>query len=109
MPARQPPLPKGEREKRQRKTYPVYGVLAALTFVCSLALPAAADLYVRSLGPLDLLSARSGSAVVVDRDGRLLRPFTMANGRWRLPVSHTQVDPRYLAMLVAYEDARFNT
>src|SRR4051794_39391755 len=55
------------------------------------------------------MSARAGSTVVVDRDGRLLRPFTMANGRWRLPVSHTQVDPRYLAMLVAYEDARFNT
>jgi penicillin-binding protein 1C len=93
----------------KRKTYPFYGVLAALTFVASLALPAAADLYVRSLGPLDLMSARAGSAVVVDRDGRLLRPFTMPNGRWRLPVAHTEVDPRYLAMLVAYEDARFNS
>ncbi|MDE3177966.1 MAG: penicillin-binding protein 1C [Pseudomonadota bacterium] len=53
------------------------------------------------------MSARAGSTLVLDRDGRLLRPFTMANGRWRLPVTHTQVDPRYLAMLIAYEDARF--
>ena len=53
------------------------------------------------------MSYRNASALVVDRDGRLLRPFAMANGRWRLPVTHAQVDPRYLAMLVAYEDGRF--
>ena len=81
--------------------------VAAHAFVLFLALPFAAGVYLNSLGPLDLMSARAGSPVVVDRDGRLLRPFTMANGRWRLPVSHTEVDPRYLALLIAYEDARF--
>ncbi len=79
------------------------GVCAALALVA----PFATQSYLDSLGPLDLMSARAGSTLVVDRDGRLLRPFTMANGRWRLPVVHTQVDPRYLAMLIAYEDARF--
>jgi len=45
--------------------------------------------------------------VVLDRDGRLLRPFATADGRWRLPVTGSQVDPRFRAMLTAYEDRRF--
>ena len=44
---------------------------------------------------------------MVDRDGRLLRAFTLPDGRWRLPVTATEVDPRYLAMLIGYEDGRF--
>ncbi len=39
--------------------------------------------------------------------GGLLRPFVMADGRWRMPVSLDEVDPRYIEMLVAYEDRRF--
>ena len=71
------------------------------------ALPAAWHSYLDSLGPLDLASSRIGSTIVVDRDGRLLRAFTLPNGRWRLPVTDAEVDPRYLAMLLAYEDGRF--
>jgi penicillin-binding protein 1C len=63
--------------------------------------------YVASLGPLDLAASREGSTIVVDRDGRLLRPFTLPDGRWRLPATTHDVDPRYIAMLVAYEDGRF--
>jgi penicillin-binding protein 1C len=63
--------------------------------------------YTASLGPLDLATSREGSTIVVDRDGRLLRPFTLPDGRWRLPATTQDVDPRYLAMLVAYEDGRF--
>ena len=63
--------------------------------------------YSASLGPLDLAASRDGSTIVVDRDGRLLRAFTMPDGRWRLPVTTHEVDPRYLAMLIAYEDGRF--
>jgi penicillin-binding protein 1C len=81
--------------------------LAGLAILALLSLPFAFERYLMSLGRLDLMSARAGSSVVVDRDGRLLRAFTMPDGRWRLPVTHTQVDPRYLAMLIAYEDARF--
>jgi penicillin-binding protein 1C len=47
------------------------------------------------------------STVVLDRDGELLRPFTTAGGRWRLPVTIADVDRDYLDMLVAYEDRNF--
>ena len=47
------------------------------------------------------------STEVVDRNGKLLRPFTTADGRWRLPISAEQVDRRFLDMLLAYEDQRF--
>ena len=84
-------------------------------FVAAVALIAAAGVgaslawtrYTASLGPLDLAASREGSTIVVDRDGRLLRPFTLPDGRWRLPATTHDVDPRYVAMLVAYEDGRF--
>ncbi|WP_202913364.1 penicillin-binding protein 1C [Acuticoccus sediminis] len=47
------------------------------------------------------------SAVVVDRDGTLLRAFTDSGGRWRLPVTAADVDPRFIEILTAYEDQRF--
>ena len=63
--------------------------------------------YTASLGPLDLAPSREGSTTPSTREGRLLRPFTLPDGRWRLPATTHDVDPRYLAMLVAYEDGRF--
>lgn len=63
--------------------------------------------YIESLGPLDLSVAEKRSTIVSDRDGQLLRPFTTPDGRWRLPIAAEAVDPRFLAMLKAYEDARF--
>jgi penicillin-binding protein 1C len=48
------------------------------------------------------------STLVLDRDGRLLRPFTAAGGRWRLPVAPSDLDPTYLGMLLACEDRRFH-
>ncbi|KAA9006984.1 penicillin-binding protein 1C [Histidinibacterium aquaticum] len=47
------------------------------------------------------------SVEVIDRDGVLLRPFLVADGRWRLAVAYDGVDPRYVDMLVRYEDKRF--
>ncbi|MBS7541352.1 penicillin-binding protein 1C [Ancylobacter lacus] len=47
------------------------------------------------------------SAEVLDRDGRLLRAFPLANGSWRLAAAPEEVDRRYLALLLAYEDRRF--
>src|SRR5271157_248081 len=79
----------------------------ALVFAAGAAASFAWPRYVASLGPLDLAASREGSTVVVDRNGRLLRPFTLPDGRWRLPATTHDVDPRYLAMLVAYEDGRF--
>lgn len=59
------------------------------------------------LGALDLGESHDLSTVVVDRDDRLLRAFTTDDGRWRLPVTVEDVDPRYLALLMAFEDRRF--
>ncbi|MYZ50533.1 penicillin-binding protein 1C, partial [Rhizobiales bacterium L72] len=47
------------------------------------------------------------SAVVLDRSDRLLRAFPVADGRWRLPVEPADVDPRFLRMLLGYEDRGF--
>ena len=47
------------------------------------------------------------SVEVLDRDGDLLRAYTVADGRWRLALPVDRVDPLYLRMLLAYEDKRF--
>ncbi|HTJ01381.1 MAG TPA: penicillin-binding protein 1C [Methylovirgula sp.] len=63
--------------------------------------------YLAALGPLKLDEAARSSPTVVDRNGTLLRAFTMPDGRWRLPAKVGDVDPRFVAMLLAYEDRRF--
>jgi penicillin-binding protein 1C len=68
---------------------------------------AAADLWIASLGPAPLGAELDYSTLVVDRDGRLLRPYTTPEGRWRLKAKQEDVDPRFLALLLAYEDKRF--
>ncbi|MBR1154665.1 penicillin-binding protein 1C [Bradyrhizobium sp. JYMT SZCCT0428] len=66
--------------------------------------------WVASLGPLPLEQARKVSTSIVDRNGKLLRAYAMADGRWRLPVdAKTGVDPGYLKLLLAYEDRRFHS
>ena len=57
--------------------------------------------------PPPLSAGREVSTVVVDRSGALLRAFTIADGRWRLPVRLADVDPKFVSMLIAYEDKRF--
>jgi penicillin-binding protein 1C len=96
----------GEQPSGERR---FFAALGALVFVVGLTLPAAWNVYLDNLGPLDLASPRVGSTTVIDRDRRLLRAFTRPDGRWRLPVASGEVDPRYIAMLLAYEDARFYT
>jgi penicillin-binding protein 1C len=55
-----------------------------------------------------MAQAREVSTTVVDRNGKLLRAYAMADGRWRLPVAaKSGVDPGYLKLLLAYEDRRF--
>jgi penicillin-binding protein 1C len=57
---------------------------------------------------LPLEEARKVSTTIVDRNGKLLRAFAMADGRWRLPVdAKTGIDPGYLKLLLTYEDRRF--
>lgn len=59
------------------------------------------------MGPPPIEAAEALSKIVIDRQGRLLRAFTTPDGRWRLPVEPSEVDPRYLKMLMAFEDRRF--
>ena len=63
--------------------------------------------WIGSLGPVPLGERLEFSTAVVDRDGRLLRPYATTQGRWRLPARADGVDPRYLELLIAYEDKRF--
>jgi len=58
--------------------------------------------------PPDLGRYERASVVVTDRDGGTLRAFETAEGAWRLPTTAADVDPRYLALLRAYEDRRFD-
>ena len=44
---------------------------------------------------------------VLDRNGDLLRAYTVADGRWRLAVDLNKVDPFFITLLLAYEDKRF--
>ncbi|NVO17858.1 MAG: penicillin-binding protein 1C [Rhodoplanes sp.] len=80
--------------------------LLAASVVAAVGLGSAA-LWVKSLGPPPLGKNLSWSTVVVDRDGRILRPYATAEGRWRLKASRENVDPRFFELLLAYEDKRF--
>ncbi|THD85746.1 penicillin-binding protein 1C [Aliigemmobacter aestuarii] len=82
-------------------------ILFALTFALW-AGAAGRDGFDRFIAETDLpLLQIETSVEVVDRNGTLLRPYMVADGRWRMAVTPDQVDPAYIAMLIAYEDKRF--
>src|SRR5690242_12655793 len=66
---------------------------------------AAADI----ANPPDLSRYRNVSPEVVDRNGTLLRAFLTHDGYWRMKTAERDVSPRYLALLEAYEDKRFQS
>ena len=74
---------------------------------CTLVVVAAGAAWIVSQGPASLGEGLEFSTLVVDREGRLLRPFATTEGRWRLPARADGVDPRYLDVLTRYEDKRF--
>jgi penicillin-binding protein 1C len=84
----------------------LYGGFLALFVLVNVAGLETAE-FLRRLGPPKLGEDIAFSTLVVDRDGQLLRPFATRDGYWRLPVTSADIDPRYLAMLLAYEDKRF--
>lgn len=95
-----------------RRAYSLLKIAAAGAVAITLAGVAAAGTFhiaVERLDPPPLAAAEQLSVTVLDRQGRLLRAFTTGDGRWRLPVSHTDVDRRYLDLLFAFEDQRFWT
>jgi penicillin-binding protein 1C len=49
------------------------------------------------------------SVEVLDRNGDLLRAYTVGDGTWRLATTLDAVDPRYIDMLIRYEDNRFRS
>jgi len=71
-------------------------VLIAALLLAYLALPAP-----------NLERSRDLSALVLARDGSMLRGFLSADGKWRFPATADQVDPLYRRMLIAAEDRRF--
>ena len=98
--------PAERRARRWRRVKLAGAVLAATSLMLAAALAA----WTVSLGPLPLTQARQVSTTIVDRNGKLLRAYAMADGRWRLPVdASTAVDPTYLNLLLGYEDRRFRS
>src|SRR5262249_37415774 len=79
--------------------------LAALSFV----ILAGATAWVVSLGPAPTGAETDHSTLVVCREGRVLRAYRTLEGRWRLPTTVEDVDPRFFALLFAYEDKRFRS
>ena len=81
--------------------------LFVLATATAIQLTATITTIAQALPPTPDIATLPVSAQVTDRDGNLLRPFTTPDGRWRLPISRDAVDPRFLAMLIAYEDRAF--
>ncbi len=79
----------------------VGGAVALIVLACAA--------FVYSLGPPPLGRHMPYSHVVLDREGKLLRAYATPEGRWRLPETVKDVDPRFLKILFAYEDKRFWT
>ncbi len=78
-----------------------------VTAVVLLSALGAASYWITALGPPPLGRDLQFSTRVLDRDGRLLRAYATAEGRWRLPARIADVDPRLFEVLFAYEDKRF--
>jgi penicillin-binding protein 1C len=58
--------------------------------------------------PIEQSRIEDRSVIVTSANGTLLRAFASRDGRWRLPVKPAEVDRRYIEMLLAWEDKRFN-
>ncbi len=80
--------------------------MCATCLICALA---GVALWIAAQGPAPAADKLEFSTLVLDRDGRLLRPYATGEGRWRFRAQLDDVDPRYLAMLLAYEDKRFRS
>ena len=95
----------GKASARRR----VYLWLAlALPLVCALLLWLAAKTVDAWVAATELPNLVVETSVeVLARDGRLLRAYTVADGRWRMAIEVDAVDPDFTAILVAYEDQRF--
>jgi penicillin-binding protein 1C len=79
----------------------IVGAFTALGLACAVITADRAN-------PPDMTRAATLSPEVTARDGTLLRAFLSKDGAWRIKTTPDQVGPRYLTMLKAYEDKRFD-
>jgi membrane carboxypeptidase/penicillin-binding protein PbpC len=102
------PPPQGGRVARGGASSLIHRLALGLAALPVLGFAALAGLFALDRAyPPPLAPSGPPSAIVLDRNGRLLSAFTTASGRWRLPIAGTSVDQRFLEMLIAYEDRRF--
>src|SRR5579885_253915 len=83
---------------------PLRRAIIATTVLSALAALSIAD----AAFPPDMTRYRTLSQEVVARDGTLLRAYLSRDCFWRLKTDVRDVDPRYLVLLKAYEDKRFD-
>jgi len=82
-------------------------VAALAALLACIAMLAIAGWWIAALGPAPAGKDLEFSARVLDRNGRLLRAYATSDGRWRLPATVADVDPRFFDVLFTYEDKRF--
>jgi len=97
-----PPQGEGTKPGAVRPRFRRLRRFAAGLAVGALALTAANFVF-----PPDFERAHERSTVVLAADGTMLRGFLTPDDKWRLPVTLKDVDPRYVRLLLAYEDRRF--
>ena len=97
------PPPQGGRERWGARLRTLSLVIASGV----VGIVAFASWWILSLGPAPRGEGLAYSTRVVDRAGRLLRPYTTPEGRWRLPATRAGVDPRFFDILFTYEDRRY--
>jgi len=97
-----PATPQSRRWRRVKAAALAIGALGVVAVT-------AGAFWIASLPPLPFADAKKVSTTILDRNGKLLRAFAMADGRWRLPAHARDVDPGYLNLLLNYEDRRFRS
>ena len=79
----------------------VFTALSVLSVLCIIALGLHAIL------PPNLDRYNDTSKLVVAHDGSILRAFISDDDMWRFPIRYSEVDPKFIEYLLAYEDKRF--
>lgn len=103
MAARWPSRRRSETEKAVGRVWAQRALIAGFAAFGLLGAALVAD----RLNPPPLQRAGWHATVVQDAQGRMLRAFLAEDGRWRFPAAADAVDPRFLELLIAYEDQRF--
>ncbi len=57
--------------------------------------------------PPNLKAINKTSSIVLDKDGKWLSAYSLEDGTWRIGAPLTEIDPRFLERLIAFEDKRF--